>query len=323
MKIKLVLTGGTIGSVADENGIINTNPETAASKLTEGLYERRPDYRELIKFDVSQPLDLLSENLNLTHLNELVGHLKTIDFSRYHGLIITLGTDTLAFSSNLLAILLEGIGIPVFFIASSKPLTEENANGLDNFEKAIEYLHEEIEPSAYVPFKNKNGEMIIHGANRLVQSQDLSPDFYSAHHKLNNTQKIISDLFVPMPTETNEVRGNAPLLNKINELKGNILVVAPYPGCNYNNYNLEGVDAVLHRTYHSSTVSVATEEDFSIFTLKAKCDERNIPLYFTPLLSTAKQLYSTTDEIIKRGIIPLYDMTFEMSYIYLLLKQSL
>jgi len=311
MKIELILTGGTIGSTADKNDVIDTNPEVTASMLIDDLYDRHPSYRKSVTFNASQPIDLLSENLRLSHWNDLIEHLKKVDTKKSRGIIITHGTDTLAFTANLLAVLFYGIDIPVFLISSSKPLTEKNATGYDNFAKAVDLIRMRTNPSVYVPIKSKKGKMNVHGGNRLIQSADLSPDFLSAHHKLNNIGKIHEKL-----------GAEEPLLYDINRLNANILTIAPYPGLDYNNYCLDDVDAVLHRTYHSSTVSAGYSDDYSVLKLKEHCEKKDIPVYFAPLLSTSKKLYRSTDEIIKRGMIPLYDMTFEMSYIYLLIKHS-
>lgn len=312
MKFDLILTGGTIGSEAGPDSIIDTNSDIAVHNLITGVYDKHPDYEEKISFDISKPVDLLSENLNLNHWNDLIVHLKNIDLDDSDGIIITHGTDTLAFTANLLALLFFGTDIPVFLVSSAKPLTDPDANGYDNFNKAVELLMEGIKPSVYVPYKNRDDDVNIHEAGKLVQSADLSPDFQSAHHKLNDVQKICREL-----------SENGPILSKIEKLNGNILCISPYPGLDYGNYDLEQVDAVLHRTYHSSTLSAENEKDFSILSLKKRCDEKCIPIYFTPILSYAKQVYSSTDKIIKRGIIPLFDMTFEMSYVYLLIKNSL
>ena len=312
MKIDLILTGGTIGSEAGKDSVIDTDSDAALSRLIDDLYRKHPEYKEKIDFQISAPIDLLSENLSLDHWNDLIEHLKNIDFKDSDGVIITHGTDTLAFTANLLALLFFGTDIPVFLVSSSKPLTDANANGYDHFNKSVDLLMEGIKPSVYVPYKNKNDDVYIHEGGRLMQSADLSPDFHSAHHKLNDVQKICREL-----------SENGPILNKIEKLNGNILCISPYPGLDYGNYDLEQVDAVLHRTYHSSTVSAENEEDFSVLSLKKRCDEKCIPIYFTPILSSSKQVYSSTDKIIKRGIIPLFDMTFEMSYVYLLIKNSL
>ncbi|MCD7797717.1 MAG: asparaginase domain-containing protein [Clostridiales bacterium] len=54
----------------------------------------------------------------------------------------------------------------------------------------------------------------------------------------------------------------------------NILVIKPYVGIDYDNYNLENTDAVLHTMYHSATAP----KNVSAFC--KKCKDRGIPFYF-------------------------------------------
>lgn len=321
MKIELILTGGTIGSSAGSENVLRTDTSTKSNALIDNLFESQQSYEELIDFNISMPLDLLSENLTFAHWNKLINHIKTIDFSKTDGLIITHGSDTLAFTANLLALLFDGIDIPVFVVASAKPLTDKNANGYINFKKAVDMIIEGTSSGVYVPFLNRDGNMNVHEASRLIQAYDLSPDFESCHPKLNSISYIRE--LLNSTTDSNAVYDiSTPILKQWRDLKANILSIAPQPGLDYRNYDLDYVDAVLHRTYHSSTMAVDTGQDLnnSILSLKKKCDEKGIPIYITPVLSSSKQIYESTDKTIKRGITPLYDMTFEMSYVYLCLK---
>ena len=326
MQINLVLTGGTIGSISDDNNILNTNAKSHTS-LVDSLYEIQPSYKELVKFKLSSPINILSENMTLNNLDSLMVHIKQIideDFidNQSDGIIITHGTDTVAYTANLLAVLLYGVDIPVFLVASSKPLSDPKANGHANFKKSVDMIIEGAKPGVYVPYMNRDGHMYVHKASRLIQCRDLSPDLESCHHKLNNLANIHSQLINAESTTSSESTTTpTPLIHNIKKLSGNILTITPYPGLDYRNYDLDYVDAVLHRTYHSSTLAADTGDDKfnSIFFLKGRCDQKRIPIYFAPVLSDAKQVYESTYTIKKTGITPLLDMTFEMSYIYLLL----
>lgn len=54
----------------------------------------------------------------------------------------------------------------------------------------------------------------------------------------------------------------------------NILVISPYVQINYDNYCLDGVDAVLHTMYHSATAPAAVHR------FLARCRQKGIPFYF-------------------------------------------
>ncbi len=66
MKILVILTGGTIGSLISDN-VINVK-EGASLKLIEMYQEREGND---IEFEVIQPLNILSENLDPSHWESL------------------------------------------------------------------------------------------------------------------------------------------------------------------------------------------------------------------------------------------------------------
>lgn len=313
MRISLILTGGTIGSESKLDGTLKSSGHGNLVLLTEFLFEKKAEYIDKVEFAVSSPIDILSENLMQNHWNKLITQINKELDSDSDAIIITHGTDTVAYSANLLSILFYGSSKPIFIVSSSKPLSNKNANGYSNFVEAVSMIYEgESQPGlVYVPYKNRDGIMTIHDGNRLIPCDDLSPDFKSAHRKLNEPEYISEKL-------------EGKNLKTIKEINASILAITPYPGMDYRHFDLQGVDGVLHRTYHSSTVTtdIAPQPQNSIFWLKNKCDEHNIPMYFAPVLSQSKQVYETTAQMKKRGIIPLFDMTFEMAYAFLLVYLS-
>ena len=111
--ILLVLTGGTIGSV-NNNGIIGTQ------KTGCRILEMTEKYLSDFHFDVKQPLNILSENIDVRHWEKLLNFIYSQDISEYDGIIITHGSDTLSYSSAMLGIMLNGLKIPVAITAADK-----------------------------------------------------------------------------------------------------------------------------------------------------------------------------------------------------------
>ncbi|MGN1122975.1 MAG: asparaginase domain-containing protein [Eubacterium sp.] len=73
---------------------------------------------------------------------------------------------------------------------------------------------------------------------------------------------------------------NEPLQNPAFMPK-NILVINSYVGIEYNNYDLAGVDAVLHTMYHSATAPERVKK------FVEKCKSKSIPFYFVTENSSA------------------------------------
>ena len=134
--------------------------------------------------------------------------MKKYDFSKYDGVIILHGTDTLAYTASLLSILLAGISIPVFLVSSQLPIYKQEANGNDNFRTAVEHIVKGIRPNVYVAYRNddsQNGktisEMYIHYASHLLQCPNHSSNFYSSDMILLKS----NDFFCGTESEQNEM----------------------------------------------------------------------------------------------------------------------
>jgi len=60
----------------------------------------------------------------------------------YDGIIITHGTDTLAYTAAALSFYFNAIKIPILLVSSDYPLDDSKANGLDNFMCAVEFIRQ-------------------------------------------------------------------------------------------------------------------------------------------------------------------------------------
>ncbi len=289
-KILLVLTGGTICSFEDEKGQRHTNAKkTKIEACVTGS--------EFVK---RVPYDVLSENMTVDRWNTLVSKLKSYKFEQYKGVIILHGTDTLAYTSCFLSIVLAGAKVPVFLVSSQLPLEHNNANGYDNFKTAVKLINDKITPNVYVPYRNSDGKMYVHLGSRITQCPNYSDDFFSVNGNLTAKCQQTLRLFD----------------NKIN-VKPNVLFIKPYVGLDYSKFNLRNIKAVVHGTYHSQTVCIdCNNKRFSIKYLL----DKGITVILTPC---KKGVYESTVNAIKNGVIPMFGMTEEMVYIKTLIGLSL
>jgi L-asparaginase len=99
-----------------------------------------------------------------------------------------------------------------------------------------------------------------------------------------------------------------------------ILLIRPYPGTNYSNYNLEQVDAVIHDLYHSGTACVSEQwgENYSLVKFIQKCTEKNINLYMAPAIKRS-DTYQSTLSLIEQSAKMIWNMSLESAYVKLLL----
>lgn len=338
-RILIILTGGTICSFANANGEQVSNTKKAETLLVQNFRNGNSEFRDesIVKFESKRPLDILSENMTIKHWNTLLNKIKRYNFSKYNGVIILHGTDTLAYTSSLLSLLLAGIEKPIFFVSSQLPIYNPMANGNDNFRVAVEHIVKGIKPNIYVAYRNdeiiKNkskSTMYIHYGAQLLQCSKHSNNFYSA-----NMKSLKSGEFFKGKKTT---RDNALLYN-MEKLENCVLKIEPYVGIDYSRVSLKGTKAVLHHTYHSSTMPVnpyckcpdlQAEQiiDYtkdSIMSLKKRCDSAKpkIELYIEPCDPKSTYLYETTGILIRGNVGTSWRTTSEMAYAKLLIGCSL
>lgn len=218
-KILVIGTGGTIGSIKGESIHLD-------------IPFKILDYMnfESTEFDCVSPFTVLSENMSLELWQKLINYIKGVDFSRYKGIIVLHGSDTLSFTGALLANMF--YNKPIVVVASDKPLEDKTANGFKNFENAVRYIES--------------------GIDRVYIS-------YDRIYKVENKEALKNPVF------------------KFKK----ILVISPYVGIDYNSYNLNNTDIVLHSMYHSATAPAEVKEFIK------KCKAADTEFYFVTENSSA------------------------------------
>lgn len=309
-KILLILTGGTICSFADSSG--EKKPDTKkADYLIKEIFKASDSPYKDAEIDDKIPMGILSENMSCDRFNELIAALREYKIENYRGVIILHGTDTFAYTSAMLSLVLAGVSVPVFMVSSQLPLTEEKANGNDNFRVAVELIMKGIKPNVYVPYRNMDGKMLIHLGSHMTQCPNFSNDFHSFDE---------SEVDIKNPCFGGvEFESNGKIYEKIGKFSNSVLKIEPYMGLDYSRIRLDGIKAVCHGTYHSETLSVGTGEhdSYSVFSLK-ECFSGEIPLFLTPCRYDTMEensCYETTARVVKKGAYPVWGLTSEMVYI--------
>lgn len=181
--ILIVLTGGTIQSSANQQ-IIDID-------LSRGHYlidRYKKEYKNNCIFEVAQPIFMLSENLSLTYWNQLISYLKTISFEKYQGIIITHGSDTLAYTSCMVGLLLGHINIPIMLTASNYVLDDPRSNGLCNFAACVSFIqHHQNHPDlsqggVFCIYQKNNGVIPVYIATHILPADCIQDEFSDCSH---------------------------------------------------------------------------------------------------------------------------------------------
>lgn len=229
------------------------------------------EYKDVV-FECVSPFSVLSENMNIDLWNQLIEYIGQIDFDQYDGLIVLHGSDTLAYTGAILGNIF--YDKKIILVASDKPVEDKSSNAIPNFRTAVDFLLDGV-TGVYLSY------------DKLFRAETTN----SANE---------NDVFFTSG------KPSTPLPNPVLKKK-NILVINPYVGIDYNNYNLDTVDAVLHSMYHSAT---APE---NVLAFIQKCKDKKIPFYFVTTKSSVEYESAKDFENI------IFNSTIENAYARLLL----
>jgi L-asparaginase/Glu-tRNA(Gln) amidotransferase subunit D len=322
-KILVVFTGGTIGSTAT-GGTISTSGN-APFKLLQ-LFQQHYGHAEDIHFDTLQPLQLLSENIAQKAWERLVTAIESAQPDKYAGIIITHGTDTLAYTAAAVSFYFHALAIPILLVSSDYPLENSKGNGLANFICAVEFIRKEIAQGVFVPYRNTGQAMQIHRGTRLACSLQLSGDFYSVQG--NSFMQYAGEQFSSAnvaffeQAKMDSKSGTIPHENRTLKPKFSrqILMIKPYPGLDYSHFDLTSVEAVLHDLYHSGTACTSAQwgKNFSLNEFVKRCHDHSITVYLAPAIKS-ENAYQSTRELIEQGAEMIWNVSIEAAYVKLML----
>lgn len=314
MNIRIIFTGGTIGS-AEKDNIISTDSKAAYTLLEK--YRKEYDAAD-VSFETSEPLRMLSENLSASEINLIIKSVREAVTEDTDGIIVTHGTDTIQYTAAALSLILDSINIPVMLVSSAYPLDDERQNGTDNFAAAVEFIKEKAGCGVFVPYRNKEDRYVtIHDAQKLMSHHEttdslfsLDDEYYACYMKDHNEIILNAGFHKAEMSEHEKPAGIG-----YSDDPG-ILVVAPYPGCSYEFGELTGYKYVLFRPYHSATLDTANEK-FVSFCRKAT--EAGLKLYLSGC--SRSTMYESTLTYRSLGIEILPYAPFPADYMRLWLRQ--
>ncbi|MCX4312990.1 MAG: asparaginase domain-containing protein [Clostridia bacterium] len=275
MKINLVATGGTIGSRVVNGEYVISDEATRQIANVIGASKVFGEFK------------IHSAGVGLAALNTL--RLTILDAleDKPDGVVVTHGTDTLAFSASYLAYAFADTKIPIVMCAADMPLTDYDSNGYDVLNAAKSFIARG-ERGVFVLYKNPGEVVKIHHGARLAPAH-LHENFY---HSIGTGRGF---------TDSGLMHGMDF------ELKNSdVFCISPYVGLNYGLLDVSRFTAVVHSAYHSGRVNVA---EFNAF---AKANPAT-----TMFLISGKKKYSPSD--FEKNVVLCSHITKTALYIKLLI----
>lgn len=145
-RILLLTTGGTIASQKYERGLA---PALHGQDLVEQLRSGYADYL----FDYEDLMDLDSSNIQPEEWKIIAGRVHSA-LDAYDGVIVTHGTDTMAYTAAALSFMLQNLCKSVVFTGSQLPIQNPLTDGVTNLFTAVEAISRGI-PGVSVAFDRK------------------------------------------------------------------------------------------------------------------------------------------------------------------------
>lgn len=315
-KILVVFTGGTIGSSLLEH-TIDTAGENRFRLLAR--YQDQASRVSDVHFVHIAPIQMLSENMHPRVWEQLLIAIDNALDDTLDGIIVTHGTDTLAFTASLLSVYYQHVlKIPLVLVSSDFPLSDPRANGLANFSAAVEFMRQRTESGVFVAYQNYQQVMHIHQGYKLASCLQLSSDFISVQTSPYLEYK--DNRFIPLTAAAVPVLANSELWPLHPRCTYNLILLKPYPGLNYAHINLEGVDVVLHELYHSGTacVDATVGQEYSLLNFSQRCQKLGVDLFLAPAIK-CEDLYASTQSLVAHGAQFIWDTSLETAYVQLLL----
>lgn len=298
MKIAVIFTGGTIGSVV--SGKWMSTDDSAKFTLISNYKKVDSD----TEFITSSPYTVLSENLSAKELNLLQEELEKKLKEDFDGIIVTHGTDSLHYTACALENAFSNAGIPIVLVSSAYPLEDQRENGNMNFEAAAEFIKSRKASGVFVSYKNeKDKKTSIHIPENMLQHSELSADIYS----ITGKPFAEYDGEITLIDGEKKVKETSSGVVMYSENSG-ILVIDSHPGDSFS-YSLDGVKAVILKPYHSATLDTANK-NLHFFCKKAK--EKDIPVFVVGVKDGIA--YESTKLFDNIGITPLPYGTFVSAY---------
>ena len=301
MKLLTVFTGGTI-SCSEADGVLAPDSQNGSYLL--GL-ARQAGVRD--DFETVQPFSVLSENMTPDCLRQLRRCITERLGEGYDGVLVTHGTDTLAYTAAYLDFVLGAQDTPVVLVSANYPLRDSRSNGLQNFVAAVEFLRTG-EKGVFVAYHNTGDrQTTIHRGREVLPQTPYEDSVFSLFMQPYGWME--RGVWTRNPDHPQTAQDDLSAC----ELNGRVLFLRQYVGMVYP--ALPDVKAVLLEGWHSGTLPTATEE------LRAFCraaKEKGVGVYLTGsrdgFAYESKQLFEAL------GIRVTEPMSPSAAYVYLMLN---
>ena len=293
-KILLLTTGGTIASVPGGEGL-----EPHRSGVMERELEQLRTYYEITVMDV-----MCLDSSNITPEEwQLIARTVFENRAGFDGIVVSHGTDTMAYTASAVTWMLPNIDLPVVFTGSQLPLADMLSDGPDNLRTAFA-MAAAGHPGVFLAFDRK----VMLGCRAVKVRASGFSAFESVNARyaaqVSNLGLVVDHAVLPKRTGEAQLRTDISrgvfllkLTPGLNPAVFDMLAAMGYKGIVIEAFGLGGVN-VLHKGLRG--IRRAVEDGISVVvTTQCLYDSSNL------------QVYQVGNKLLELGVIQGRDMTTE------------
>jgi L-asparaginase len=298
MKPKRVLvlgTGGTISSVQTSVGRV---PKLSIGEILEKVPACRGvevEGIDLLKLDSTdlQPEDTIA-----------LASAAYVGVKEFDGVVITHGTDTMAFSSSMMSFMIQSLNRPIVFTGSMKGLDEDRSDAKSNLTRAMHVASKDVS-GVFLVF----GERIIRGCRATKVSPRRCEAFEGFPLIREVDGKLIPSDFRP---------GDMPVLNT--KISTDVCVITMTPGLSVSAFSRMGSEntGIILQTFGTggipSGIRDYTEvirdwlDQGKVIAITTQCYDKFVDL---GAYEVGKRLLKLAEENEKGALVETFDMSLE------------
>ena len=293
-KILLLTTGGTIASMPGGEGL-----EPHRSDVMERELEQLRTYYDISVRDV---MCLDSSNIRPEEWQTIARHIFE-DRAGFDGIVVSHGTDTMAYTASAVTYMLPGIDLPVVFTGSQLPLADMLSDGPDNLRTAFA-MAASGHPGVFLAFDRK--VMLGCRAVKVRASGFSAFESVNARYaaKVSNQGLVVDADVLPRRS------GEAKLLPEISR---NVFLLKLTPGLNPAVFDMlaaMGYKGIVIEAFGLGGVNVLNKGLRGIL----RCVEDGVSVVVTTQClydSSDLRVYQVGNKLLELGVIQGRDMTSE------------
>jgi glutamyl-tRNA(Gln) amidotransferase subunit D len=304
-KVSILGTGGTIASRVDyRTGAVH--PATTS----EELYSLFPELSEVASVVPEIVLSVYSENLEPGHWETIANKVSEVVARGASGVILTMGTDTMGYTSAALSFALRGLPVPLFVVGSQRSSDRPSSDAFLNLIGAASLAVQAEFSGVYVVMHadTSDDRLAVHSGTRVRKNHTSARDAFESIGvepvAFWSREGIVVTSRDPLPPKTG---AGVPFVAKP-RFDPRAALVKYYPSMPVDHLRAilgSGVrGVVLEGTGlgHINNKNIATVRDFvsrgGIACMTSQCLWGRVDL----------DVYDTGRDLLEAGVIPLQDM---------------